>query len=101
MAMAQNRELPMAAPFRSLKELFLAAVELYPDDRAAWLERECGADAELRQRLGLMLAAHDAPQSLFDQPGHFDSVVRTLDANSICSTTRPIVGEITGTVIGA
>src|SRR5262249_14511935 len=58
----------MSAPPRSLKELFLAALEVAPEDRAAWLERECAADAGLREHLRLMLAAHDVPQSLLDRP---------------------------------
>ncbi len=52
---------------RSLKELFLAALAVAPPDRAAWLQRECGQDAELRQRLERMLAAHETPQSLLDR----------------------------------
>jgi WD40 repeat protein len=52
---------------RSLKELFLAALAVAPAERAAWLERECGQEAELRRQIELMLAAHDAPQSLLDR----------------------------------
>ena len=59
----------MTAPDRSLKELFLAALDVAPTGRAAWLERECAADAPLREHLKLMLAAHDSPQSLLDRSG--------------------------------
>src|SRR6266542_3205739 len=52
---------------RSLKELFLAALALAPAARAAWLERECAQDAQLRQRVELMLVAHETPQSLLDR----------------------------------
>jgi serine/threonine protein kinase len=52
---------------RSLKELFLAALAVAPAERAAWLERDCGQDMELRRRVELMLAAHDTPQSLLDR----------------------------------
>jgi WD40 repeat protein len=51
---------------RSLKELFLGALALAPEQRPGWLERECGPNAELRQQVELMLAAHDSPQSLLD-----------------------------------
>src|SRR5947209_6021257 len=51
----------------SLKELFLAVVAVPPAERPAWLEKNCGQDAELCRRVGLMLAAHDTPQSLFDR----------------------------------
>ncbi|HEX5271429.1 MAG TPA: serine/threonine-protein kinase, partial [Gemmataceae bacterium] len=58
----------MTAPSRSLKELFLAALDVAPEGRAAWLERECAGDPGLCEHLRLMLAAHDAPQSLLDRP---------------------------------
>jgi len=38
-----------------LEELFARAVDLPRDERAAFLERECGADAELRARLDALL----------------------------------------------
>jgi eukaryotic-like serine/threonine-protein kinase len=58
----------MTTPTRSLKELFLAALEVAPADRGEWLDRECAGNAAFREHLCLMLAAHDAPQSLFDRP---------------------------------
>jgi len=57
----------MATASRSLKQLFLDALAVPPAERAAWLSRECADDAALRQQLELMLAAHDAPQSLLDR----------------------------------
>jgi eukaryotic-like serine/threonine-protein kinase len=42
-----------------VKTLFFAALDLPPDERAAFLARECGADAALRARLDELLAAHD------------------------------------------
>jgi WD40 repeat protein len=57
--------MPVEPP--SLKELFLAALAVAPEERAAWLERACAPDAELRQRVERMLTAHEAPQSLLDQ----------------------------------
>ncbi len=43
-----------------LKELFLTASEIpSAAERAAFLDRECGADAELRRRLEVLLRAHD------------------------------------------
>jgi len=54
---------------RRVKELFVAASELAdPQARQALLDRECGADAELRQRLDVLLAAHDAPHAALNQP---------------------------------
>jgi serine/threonine protein kinase/Tfp pilus assembly protein PilF len=52
-----------------VKDLFDAALEL-PDPRArqTFLDRECGTDAELRQRLDVLLANHDAPHPVLNQP---------------------------------
>src|SRR5262249_38352455 len=93
----------MTAPSRSLKELFLAALDVAPQDRAAWLERECAADVGLREHLRLMLAAHDAPQSLLDRPA--GTVAASLPGEGVGATvTQPAVDqpvtEGTGTVIG-
>src|SRR5262245_43015691 len=82
----------MAALSRSLKELFLAALEVAREDRAAWLDRECAADAGLREHLGLMLAAHDAPQSLLDRP--------VVDLKSDYPTVDPPTAERPGAVLG-
>src|SRR5262245_16092438 len=50
----------MAVDAARVKSLFLEASELAdPAERAAYLERECGADAELRQRVVALLAADD------------------------------------------
>ena len=47
---------------RRVKELFNASLDLTdPDDRTAFLDRECGGDHELRARLGVLLAAYDRP----------------------------------------
>jgi eukaryotic-like serine/threonine-protein kinase len=85
---------------RSLKELFLAAVEVAPEARTAWLERECGTDADLRERLGLMLAAHDAPQSLFDRPGQVAPIAGFLDPTGVDATLHLPSCETIGAVIG-
>src|SRR5579883_932431 len=50
----------MSVDPQRLKELFLNAAEIKtPAERAAFLERECGDDAELRRKLEVLLHAHD------------------------------------------
>ena len=44
---------------RRLEEIFNAARNLPPQERAAFLERACGGDAELRRQADSLLAAHD------------------------------------------
>ena len=53
-----------------VNELFLRAYELAdPDARRAFLERECGGDADLRRAVGTLLKAHDdAGGFLADSP---------------------------------
>jgi hypothetical protein len=51
----------MAVDAARAKSLFLAASDLAdPAQRAAFLERECGDDAELRARVEALLRANDA-----------------------------------------
>jgi serine/threonine protein kinase len=59
----------MAADPRRVKELFVQALEL-PDEaaRQALLEQGCGSDHDLRQRLEVLLQAHDDPASVLNRP---------------------------------
>jgi serine/threonine protein kinase/Flp pilus assembly protein TadD len=48
--------------------LFQLALEKPPADRAAFLEQACAGDNALRQRVELLLRAHDNPGSFLAQP---------------------------------
>src|SRR6516164_11542801 len=51
----------MAVDAARAKSLFLAASDLAdPAERAAYMDRECGGDAELRARVEALLRANDA-----------------------------------------
>jgi hypothetical protein len=50
------------------RELFEAALEVPPEDRAAYLDSVCGADAALRQRLERLLTKHDEANSFLEVP---------------------------------
>jgi serine/threonine protein kinase/tetratricopeptide (TPR) repeat protein len=52
----------------TLEDIFLAAVEKAPADRAAYLEAACGADAELRAQVEALLRSHEEAGSLLEQP---------------------------------
>lgn len=47
-----------------LAETFVAALEVPPEDRAAWLDRACGAWPELRPQVEAMLREHESPRPL-------------------------------------
>jgi serine/threonine protein kinase len=54
---------------RHVKALFNAALDLpAAADRAAFLDRECGDNKGLRQRLGDLLAAYDQPAGALERP---------------------------------
>jgi serine/threonine protein kinase len=55
----------MKERYQELKELFQAALELAPAERAAWLDRACAADTALRAEVEALLAAHEGT-SYFD-----------------------------------
>src|SRR5688500_183609 len=58
----------MADPQR-VRAIFLEAIESRaPDQCASFLEQACGADLELRQRVEVLLRAHDQANSLLDVP---------------------------------
>src|SRR5262249_27245914 len=50
------------------ESLFHLAREKPPGERAAFLEEACAGDTALRQRLEVLLQAHDAPGSLLQRP---------------------------------
>ena len=53
----------------SERDIFLAALEIHdPAERSAWLAEQCGADAELRQRIEGLLQAHAAAGEFLEQP---------------------------------
>ena len=59
----------MAADFKRVKEVFLAAVErASPDQREAFLRQACGADEELRRQVGALLRRHDQAGSFLESP---------------------------------
>jgi len=49
--------------WKEIDRIFTAAVELEPDERAAFVAEACGVDDELRREVESMLA-HDSPESL-------------------------------------
>jgi serine/threonine protein kinase/tetratricopeptide (TPR) repeat protein len=93
-----ERARQMTAAARPLKDLFLAALDVAPAERPAWLDRECPGDSRLRETLQRMLAAHDTHQSLLDGPG--DSPAPPPAADPWATSDLPTAGPDPGTVIG-
>src|SRR5215472_7910130 len=72
------------------RDVFEAALELPPENRVAYLDGVCGADAALRQRLEALLRKHDRAGSFLEQP----AVAAQVTAD------EPPVSERPGAVIG-
>src|SRR5689334_7629540 len=47
--------------------IFLAALELLPPKRAAYVQEACGTDVQLRERVEALLRAHEAPESFLPE----------------------------------
>jgi eukaryotic-like serine/threonine-protein kinase len=54
--------------WQRIKELFGAALERDPGQRAAFLHEACGQDVSLREEIESLLQAHDAPSALLQHP---------------------------------
>src|SRR5262245_18721668 len=71
------------------ESLFAAAVELPPDPRAAFLDRECAGDEGLRQQLNALLKAHDRANHLLDRP-----LPKPADLAATSASSSDLVGTI-------
>ncbi|HEY4369320.1 MAG TPA: serine/threonine-protein kinase [Steroidobacteraceae bacterium] len=51
-----------------VKAIFHGALDVEPTQRATFLERECGSDAQLRAEVESLLLAHDSSEAFLDRP---------------------------------
>ncbi|MBK8474779.1 MAG: serine/threonine protein kinase [Opitutaceae bacterium] len=58
----------MNDPAEQEAQLFVEAAALLPGERAAFLDRACGGDVALRQRIEALLAAHDGAGGFMSEP---------------------------------
>jgi eukaryotic-like serine/threonine-protein kinase len=85
----------MPAEPRRVKDLFVAALDMADaNERAEMLDRECGGDAELRQRVTDLLAAHDAPHAALNKP-----LAAPPDLTSAYSSPNAAPSESIGSVL--
>ena len=68
-----------AERWQRLEEIFHAALEAAPQDRASLLEAACGSDQELRCELESLLSAFDSGASDFTQPAAFVDALQVLE----------------------
>src|SRR5437870_13895666 len=67
--------------WEKLEELFQAAVDVAPDDRAAFVAQTCGGDDELRRELESMIRHHDQADGFIDSPAYEIAAESILDGN--------------------
>src|SRR5262245_51424027 len=59
----------LAETTMSERDLFIEALRITdPAEQSAWLDRACGTDVALRQRIGVLLRALDQAGSLLEHP---------------------------------
>jgi serine/threonine protein kinase len=84
---------------KRVQAVFLTAVaDPSPAGRAALLDRECGADADLRRRVEALLKANDEPGSFLDRPAGGRTGAYTPDPDA--ASAAPAAAEVPGTRVG-
>ncbi len=86
-----------------VKALFQAAIERAdPAERRAFLDRETGDDAELRDRLAARRAAHDEPPGVLDRPldAGLQATWNVTGATAVCPPEAPVRADADGPARG-
>jgi hypothetical protein len=79
--------------WQRLWEVFHAALDREPSERAAFLDAACGGDARLRREIGELLAAH-ASDGILDQPVTRDQPARpAFAAGDVLAAIVDAAGE--------
>src|SRR5262249_38394055 len=78
------------------RDLFIAALQLDPAERPAFLERECPSDPALRLRVERLLSAHEQAATAFGSSGAtVDSTAQPV-VKPGCTPAREEAGSIIG-----
>ena len=73
-----------------IKEVFGAALERRPSDRAAFLDHACAGDTDVRREVDSLLAAHEASDTFLETP-----------ASALAASPSPKAGQVhAGQTIG-
>jgi len=78
-----------------IEKLFYSALEREPSERAAFLDKACAGDEELRHDLDTLLAAHERPESRFE--AIFEAIKAEVAADPI---DEDKIGSMAGTTLG-
>jgi WD40 repeat protein/tRNA A-37 threonylcarbamoyl transferase component Bud32 len=86
-----NTKPPMSPAHEREQALFILAAAKPVGERAVFLDRECAGDADLRARLGALLAAHEQPDPVLDGPD-----AQTLKLEPPDEPAHEALGQIIG-----
>src|SRR5262245_15585566 len=74
------------------RSVFVAALDLGPAEQAAYLDRVCGADAALRQRVERLLSTFDQAGSFLEAPASGLNAKATVDELPITERPGAVIG---------
>jgi len=75
---------------QQLTEIFACALELPVDERAAYLDRECGGKPELRRQIENLLVHSQAEDDLLERPAWEGiATIGSLDSEEVSGSFRP------------
>jgi serine/threonine protein kinase len=87
-------------PEAAAKGIFLAALDMEPAERPAFLDHVCAGDAVLRGQVEALLRVHDQPDSLLDGPRIHLGLSGDAAAPDVDATIDQAIAEKPGTQIG-
>ena len=80
--------------WRQVEEIFQAAVELLPEERARYVDEVCAEDTTLKRDVESLLSQHDSAGELLDQPFYGDTEFNMLE--SFVEEEDPMLGRRLG-----
>src|SRR5689334_19528165 len=80
--------------WRQVEEIFQAAVELLPEERARYVAQVCANDTTLKRDVESLLSQHDSAGELLDQPFYGDTEFNVLE--SFVEEEDPMIGRRLG-----
>jgi eukaryotic-like serine/threonine-protein kinase len=76
--------------WKLIKELFNAAIDKMPVERAPFLEQICNGDEQLRREVEKLIAAHEKPDLFIDKPAYEAAAEMLVDEPAESLTGRSI-----------
>jgi hypothetical protein len=82
--------------WQQLKSVFHAALELAPEDRAAFLAQACDGEMQLHAQVAALLRSHEGAGSFLVEPAIVDAGVVSMDGPVPTTEADQRVGQRVG-----